>query len=161
MTVQLLPGYGLPMSGDVALAAPHPAAVEAGRAAVAAGGNALDAALAAAAALTVVYPHQCSIGGDLTAVVRPAGGGARAVLSLGAAAAAIDVDALRAGGATAMPERGPSTVTVPGVWRAGPRWPRSVPASAGPSGCARPSRSPATARRSAPGWPGRSGAAAP
>ncbi|GID95681.1 gamma-glutamyltransferase [Amorphoplanes digitatis] len=103
------------MSGDVALAAPHPAAVEAGRAAVAAGGNALDAALAAAAALTVVYPHQCSIGGDLTAVVRPAGGGARAVLSLGAAAAAIDVDALRAGGATAMPERGPSTVTVPGV----------------------------------------------
>ena len=59
---------------DVALAAPHPAAVEAGRAAVAAGGNALDAALAAAAALTVVYPHQCSIGGDLIAVVRPAGG---------------------------------------------------------------------------------------
>ncbi|MET8148496.1 gamma-glutamyltransferase [Actinoplanes sp. NPDC049668] len=103
------------MSGDVALAAPHPAAVEAGRAAVAAGGNALDAALAAAAALTIVYPHQCSIGGDLTAVVRPAGGRPRAVLSLGAAAAAIDVDALRAGGATAMPEIGPLTVTVPGV----------------------------------------------
>ena len=97
---------------DVALAAPHPAAVEAGRAAVAAGGNALDAALAAAAALTVVYPHQCSLGGDLIAVVRPAGGAPRAVLSVGGAPAAIDVAALGSG---SMPGRGPLTVTVPGV----------------------------------------------
>ena len=103
------------MSGGVALAAPHPAAVEAGRAAVAAGGGAIDAALAAAAALTVVYPHQCSIGGDLIAVVRPAGAPPRAVLSIGAAAEAIDVPALRAGGATRMPALGPLTVTVPGV----------------------------------------------
>jgi oxamate amidohydrolase len=106
------------VSGEVALAAPHPAAVEAGRAAVAAGGNALDAALAAAAALTVVYPHQCSIGGDLIAIVRPAGGRPRAVLSVGAAAAATDVEALRnrrAGETAGMPESGPLTVTVPGV----------------------------------------------
>jgi gamma-glutamyltranspeptidase len=96
--------------GEVALAAPHPAAVEAGRAVVAAGGNAIDAALAAAAALTVVYPHQCSVGGDLIAVVRPAGGAPRAVLSAGAAAEAIDL-----GGATVMPTSGPLTVTVPGV----------------------------------------------
>ncbi len=102
------------MSLDVALAAPHPAAIEAGRAVVAAGGNAIDAALAAAAALTVVYPHQCSIGGDLIAVVRPAGGAPRAVLSAGAAARAIDVAALRAGGEQ-MPRSGPLTVTVPGV----------------------------------------------
>lgn len=103
------------MTGNVALAAPHPAAIDAGRAAVAAGGNALDAALAAAAALTVVYPHQCSLGGDLIAVVRPAGGRARAVLSIGAAATAIDVSALRAGGAVQMPATGPLPVTVPGV----------------------------------------------
>jgi gamma-glutamyltranspeptidase len=96
--------------GTVALAAPHPAAVEAGRAVVAAGGNAIDAALAAAAVLTVVYPHQCSIGGDLIAVVRPPGGAPRAVLSAGAAAAAVDL-----GGATSMPVSGPLTVTVPGV----------------------------------------------
>ncbi|WP_305784010.1 gamma-glutamyltransferase family protein [Symbioplanes lichenis] len=102
------------MTVSVALAAPHPAAVEAGRAVVAAGGNALDAALAAAAALTVVYPHQCSIGGDLIAVVRPAGGTPSAILSVGAAAQGIDVAALRVAGER-MPMNGPLTVTVPGV----------------------------------------------
>lgn len=99
----------------MALAAPHGSAVDAGRTAVAAGGNALDAALAAAAALTVVYPHQCSIGGDLIAMVRTADGRVRTVLSAGAAAAAFDADALRASGATRMPTYGPLPVTVPGV----------------------------------------------
>jgi oxamate amidohydrolase len=98
----------------VAVAVPHPAAVDAAREVVAAGGNAFDAALAAAAALTVAYPHQCSVGGDLVALVRPAGGAARAVLSIGAAAAAVDIPALRAAGAR-MPFGGPQTVTVPGV----------------------------------------------
>ncbi|GAB7047107.1 gamma-glutamyltransferase [Catenuloplanes indicus] len=105
---------GSPEFRGVAVAAPHPAAIEAARAVVAAGGNAFDAALAAAAALTVAYPHQCSAGGDLVAIVRPAGGDAQAVLSIGAAAAAVDVDALRAAGER-MPFGGPQTVTVPGV----------------------------------------------
>jgi gamma-glutamyltranspeptidase len=47
----------------VAVAAPHGLAVDAARDAVSAGGNAMDAALAAAAVLAVVYPHQCSVGG--------------------------------------------------------------------------------------------------
>jgi gamma-glutamyltranspeptidase len=98
----------------VAVAAPHPSATDAAASAVAAGGNALDAALAAAAALTVAYPHQCSVGGDLVAIVRPAGQPARAVLSIGAAAAGTDVAALRALG-DRMPFGGPATVTVPGV----------------------------------------------
>ncbi|BBH68564.1 gamma-glutamyltranspeptidase [Actinoplanes sp. OR16] len=98
----------------VAVAAPHPAAVDAARTVAEAGGNALDAALAAAAALTVAYPNQCSTGGDLVAIVRPAGSPARAVLSIGAAAAAVDVTALRATG-DRMPSGGPQTVTVPGV----------------------------------------------
>jgi len=100
--------------GRVAIAAPHPAAVHAAREVVAAGGNALDAALAGAAALTVAYPHQCSVGGDLVAIVRPPGGETRAVLSVGAAAAAVDVSALRAAG-DRMPGGGPQTITVPGV----------------------------------------------
>ncbi|MEJ3742887.1 gamma-glutamyltransferase [Actinomycetes bacterium KLBMP 9797] len=98
----------------VALAAPHPSATDAAASVVAAGGNALDAALAAAAALTVAYPHQCSVGGDLVAIVCRAGQPARAVLSIGAAAAATDVAALRAQG-DRMPSGGPATVTVPGV----------------------------------------------
>ncbi|WP_430787377.1 gamma-glutamyltransferase [Actinoplanes sp. G11-F43] len=103
-----------PGASRVAVAAPHPAAIEAAQAVIAHGGNALDAALAAAAALTVAYPHQCSAGGDLVAVVRPAGGEPQAVLSIGAAATAVDVDALRAAGPR-MPFGGPQTVTVPGV----------------------------------------------
>ncbi|XVU23559.1 gamma-glutamyltransferase [Actinoplanes sp. CA-054009] len=99
------------MTLAVALAAPHPGAAGAARTI---NGNAFDAALAAAAALTVAYPHQCSIGGDLVAIVRPAGQPPRAVLSIGAAAAATDVDALRAAG-DRMPTSGPQTVTVPGV----------------------------------------------
>jgi len=98
----------------IGIAAPHTAGVDAARAVVERGGNALDAALAAAAALTVVYPHQCSVGGDLVALVRAPGGPTRAVLSIGAAARALDVAALRAAGER-MPPGGPLTVTVPGV----------------------------------------------
>jgi gamma-glutamyltranspeptidase len=101
-------------AGSVAVAAPHPLAVEAAEQAVRDGGNALDAALAAACVLVVAYPHQCSLGGDLTALVRRPDGTVEALLSLGAAPAAVDVDALRALGGT-MPGQGPHPVTVPGV----------------------------------------------
>lgn len=103
---------------SVALAAPHPEAVAAGRAVVDRGGNAIDAALAAAAMLTVVYPHQCAIGGDLIALVRAPGGETRAVIAAGTAPRAI-LDA--AAGWQAMPRSGAHPVTVPGMlagWRA-------------------------------------------
>lgn len=98
----------------VAVAAPHPAALDAARAASLAGGNALDVALAAATALAVAYPHQCSLGGDLVALVREPSGGVRAIVSAGAAPARVDVEALRAAG-DGMPRGGPHSVTVPGV----------------------------------------------
>ncbi|WP_199220495.1 gamma-glutamyltransferase [Salinibacterium hongtaonis] len=98
---------------SVAIAAPHPAALDSAKAAVDAGGNAIDAALAAAAALTVVYPHQCSLGGDLIALVRRSDGQVTAVLSAGAAPAAVDVERLSK--LDRMPGQGPDTVTVPGV----------------------------------------------
>ncbi|WJK37304.1 gamma-glutamyltransferase [Solwaraspora sp. WMMA2065] len=102
------------MSIEIALAAPHPAALDAAADVVAAGGGVVDAALAAAAALTVAYPHQCSAGGDLIALVRTPDDEVRAVLSVGAAAGGVDVAALRAA-ADRMPPGGPLTVTVPGV----------------------------------------------
>ena len=46
------------------ISTPHTLATEAGMQMFRAGGNAVDAALAAAAVLTVVYPHQCALGGD-------------------------------------------------------------------------------------------------
>jgi gamma-glutamyltranspeptidase/glutathione hydrolase len=102
-----------------AIASPHTAATRAGAAAFAAGGNAIDAALAAATTLAVTYPQACGVGGDLIAVVH-AGGESRAVLSAGRAPADADPGAVRAAHAT-MPARGPIPVTVPGVvagWRA-------------------------------------------
>jgi oxamate amidohydrolase len=98
----------------VAVAAPHHAAVEAAEMAVRNGGNAVDAALAAAITLTVVYPHQCSLGGDLVALLHLPDGGVRAILSIGAAPAeALPLDEI--------PRQGALSVTVPGVvagWQA-------------------------------------------
>ncbi|MCC2032498.1 gamma-glutamyltransferase [Microbacterium allomyrinae] len=101
----------------IALAAPHPEAIAAGRRAAAAGGNALDAALAAAVMLTVVYPHQCALGGDLIALVRSPAGETTAIIAAGTAPAGI---AEAAATWTEVPRQGAHSVTVPGMvagWR--------------------------------------------
>jgi gamma-glutamyltranspeptidase/glutathione hydrolase len=46
-----------------AVATSHRAATDAGLRALERGGTAVDAALASAAVLTVVYPHNCALGG--------------------------------------------------------------------------------------------------
>ncbi len=97
-----------------AIATPHWAATRAGVAAFEAGGTAVDAALAAAITLAVVYPHMCGVGGDLFALVQAMNGQTIALNASGAAAASIDVDAVR-GEHAEMPEHGPLTITVPGA----------------------------------------------
>lgn len=97
-----------------AIATPHRAATEAGVAAFEDGGNAVDAALAAAITLAVVYPHMCGVGGDLFALVQALNGQTIALNASGAAPIAIEVDAIRDAGDT-MPEYGPLTITVPGA----------------------------------------------
>jgi oxamate amidohydrolase len=97
-----------------AIATPHVAATAAGRAAFQAGGNAVDAALAAACVLTVVYPHMCAAGGDVMALIHD--GRAHAVNGSGRAAQALAPDAVRGGVAI----RGVGAITVPGAvaaWR--------------------------------------------
>jgi gamma-glutamyltranspeptidase len=114
-------GLGRRAAGrEWAIATPHALATEAGRDAFRNGGNALDAALAAAAVLTVVYPHMCAIGGDLIGLHRAPDGELAAVLGVGAAAAAADADRLREARGS-MPIFGPDTITVPGMlagWQA-------------------------------------------
>jgi gamma-glutamyltranspeptidase / glutathione hydrolase len=56
-----------------AVTAAHPLAVAAGSDVLAAGGNALDAAIAAAAALAVLTPDACGLGGDALLLVQARG----------------------------------------------------------------------------------------
>ena len=97
-----------------AIATPHHLATEAGAEAFRNGGNAIDAAVAAAAALTVVYPHNCAVGGDIMALVQTPKGGAVTVNGSGASASAASASSLREAHAQ-MPTTGPAPVTVPGA----------------------------------------------
>jgi gamma-glutamyltranspeptidase len=96
------------------LATPHVAATEAGQSIFAAGGNAVDAAVAAAAVLTVVYPHMCTMGGDLFALVFDPKRGAVGFNASGAAPRDRTAEDLRRAHGQ-MPAVGPDTVTVPGI----------------------------------------------
>src|SRR5688572_6282786 len=99
------------------VASPHLLASEAGRAALRSGGNALDAAIAAAATIAVVYPHMNGIGGDNVWLLYDAGRGRlRALNAIGRSAAAVDLDDYRARFGGAIPPRGgPAALTVPGT----------------------------------------------
>ncbi|MCU0674287.1 MAG: gamma-glutamyltransferase, partial [Myxococcota bacterium] len=94
----------------------HPRAVEAGVAALEAGGSAVDAAVAAACVLGVVDPMSTSLGGDCFAIVWDA---AERTLhgfnGSGRAPALASADELRGRGLSAVPTRGWPSVTVPGA----------------------------------------------
>ncbi|WP_241988849.1 gamma-glutamyltransferase family protein [Cryobacterium sp. TMT1-2-2] len=98
-----------------AIATSHSLATAAGEAAYAAGGNAIDAALAAAAALAVVYPHNTALGGDLVALVRTPEGRVHCVNATGVAAQNVDITELRKRHGGQLPQRGVDTITVPGT----------------------------------------------
>src|SRR5260370_36646897 len=80
------------------------------------GGNAVDAAIAANAVLCVVYPHMTSGGGDLMAIVWPAGDAKPiGLIGAGGSGELATIDAVRSRGHEAMRERGLLTVTGPGT----------------------------------------------
>jgi gamma-glutamyltranspeptidase len=100
------------------VACPHSLASSAGVDALRAGGTAVDAALAAAAVLAVIYPHMTSAGGDAFWLIYDAK--ARRVRYLnggGRAAAGASIDYFRGRGMSEIPFRGilPATLTTPGA----------------------------------------------
>jgi gamma-glutamyltranspeptidase/glutathione hydrolase len=97
-----------------AVASSQPLAAQAGLWALQSGGNAIDAAIATAAALTVVEPTSNGLGSDAFALVW-AGGQLYGLNASGVAPAALDVGAVRAHGHDAMPRLGWLPVTVPGA----------------------------------------------
>ncbi|MBO1901605.1 gamma-glutamyltransferase [Leucobacter weissii] len=97
-----------------AVSTSHHLATEAGAAALAAGGNAIDAALAAAATLCVVYPNNVALGGDLVALVRSPSGEVRFLNATGEAPSGQSLETLRSRYGDRLPLRGIDTVTVPG-----------------------------------------------
>ncbi|MDB5044304.1 MAG: gamma-glutamyltransferase [Deinococcus sp.] len=98
------------------VATSQPLAAQAGQSVLAAGGNAVDAAIATAAALTVLEPTSNGIGGDLFALVWD-GGEVHGLNASGAAPAALSLDALQERHAGQMPRHGWTPVTVPGAVR--------------------------------------------
>lgn len=99
-----------PRSG---VAAPHYLASAAGLTALARGGNAMDAAIAANLALGVVAPYLCGYGGDVFAIVWD--GELHGYLGSGRSPAAATTDEVRErAGSDTMPVLGPHAVTVPG-----------------------------------------------
>src|SRR5215471_5846932 len=109
-------GRSIVMNTGGVVASEHPLASQAGASILARGGNAVDAAIAVNAVMTVVAPMMNGIGGDLFAIVFD---GATSTLhginGSGYCPADLSIDALRGAGITTMPQSGIHSVTVPGT----------------------------------------------
>lgn len=111
-----------PVFAAAAVAAPHRLASEAGRAILAEGGNAIEAMVAMAATIAVVYPHMNAIGGDGFWLVHEPGGKVHAIEACGPAGSLATIERYREKGHDAIPPRGPdAALTVAGAvggWQA-------------------------------------------
>ncbi len=116
-----------PVFGHAATAAPHRLAADVGRDVLIEGGNAIEAMVAMAAVIAVVYPHMNSIGGDGFWMIGEPGrsgpeGGVRSIEACGPAGALATRRRYLDKGYDRLPPRGPdAAVTVPGAvggWRA-------------------------------------------
>jgi len=98
----------LEISGEAVATAAVPAAADTAIDILRSGGNAFDAAVAAALVETVWLPMKCGLAGDVVALVRRSDGSFRALVSIGAGAKALD----RGARPTVT---GPRSVGVPGA----------------------------------------------
>jgi gamma-glutamyltranspeptidase/glutathione hydrolase len=110
------PGRSAVIAAGGMCATSHPLAARVATDILKAGGNAADAAIAAAMTLNVCEPQMCGLGGDAFALIKPAGGESVVALNgSGRAPAGFDAEALRARGLRAIPERRAEAVTIPGA----------------------------------------------
>lgn len=110
-------GRPVTMAPSGMVTCPHALASQAGVDALRAGGSAVDAALAAAASLAVLYPHMTGLGGDAFWLIHDAQAGTVRHLDGGGRAAATASAAwFRDRGHAEIPFRGvlPATLTTPG-----------------------------------------------
>lgn len=111
-----LPGRSAVYATNGICATSHPLAAKVAVDMLQAGGNAADAAIAAALVLGICEPQMTGIGGDCFVLVKPAG--SEDVVALngsGRAPMGLEAATLRARGFTAMPIRGIESVTMPGA----------------------------------------------
>jgi len=98
------------------ISAPHHLAAEAGANVLRAGGNAVEAMVAAAAAIAVVYPHMNFIGGDGFWIISEPGKDPIGIDACGPAAKLASREAYKEAGFDAIPARGPlAALTVAGT----------------------------------------------
>lgn len=109
------PGRSVSVSDRGMAATSHPLASLTAVDILRAGGNAIDAALAAVALQCVIDPHMTGIGGDCFAMVSPGGGRPVSLNGSGPAPAGINADKLQALGWSAIPDDSVHAVTVPGA----------------------------------------------
>ncbi|MDB5797348.1 MAG: ggt3, partial [Paucimonas sp.] len=95
-----------PRSYGAMAVAPHHLAAQSANAVLCDGGNAIEAMVAAAASIAVVYPHMNGIGGDSFWLVLPPGQAPVAIDACGPAAQAASIEAYTGRGLKAIPMRG-------------------------------------------------------
>jgi gamma-glutamyltranspeptidase/glutathione hydrolase len=102
------------------VASAHPLVSSAGARVLAGGGNAVDAAVAAALVASVTLPHMCGLGGDIFAIVHdPSRDGPLSYQGSGIAPRGLTYEMAQAAGPgrNLMPEQGPLAIGVPGMVR--------------------------------------------
>ncbi len=111
-----LPGRSPIRVTEAAASTSHPLATLTAIQVMKEGGNAMDAAVAAAAVLAVVEPQSTGIGGDCFVIFAPGGGkDLVAYNGSGRSAKAASLEWYRKRGFSEFPVYGPHTVTVPGA----------------------------------------------
>lgn len=110
-----LPGRSPVYATNGMAATSHPLATEAAVNAMRRGGNAIDAAITAAAVLAVVEPAMTGIGGDCFAIYAEAGKPLVGINGAGRAPAATDLQWFLDQGLDEVPVNSPQAVTIPGA----------------------------------------------